>query len=502
MPQFPALRWPLLIPLLCCLLSLGWSLLTWELPPAGGRNFDGRLRVEGIDWRYWGGRLDVRAENGERYQLRLGNARMADFLRAGDRGWLQARGRVWLPDDRGYRTWVHASGYDGILSPWTTDFSQLSGASLRLRWVRWVRDQLQRYPAPERLLLTSLLTGIREYDPQYYRQFSASGTAHLLAISGLHVGFVWTLGFVVLGLAPLGLRGRILLATPLALAYVTLAGAPISAVRAAIFLAFAAVAILVRRRFSPLQALLWTACLCILIWPGSPYSIGFQFSFLIVLCLLLWGQIPQRGNWLRDSLWICILAFLGSLPVTAAHFGAISLVSPLVNLVAIPLFALFVPLAALAVLLPLPEALVSLPHDLLLLTTQFTAMAPIDFDWRASLLLVLGLALFVWRRQLVVGGFCLTAGILGFLQMQPQPVDYENRFMQLQYRPEEGVVRLYHKAYSRANLAYAEQRLLESGITQARRIELSGHLDGDFVSLRGRTLQMDRLALEPESAKE
>jgi competence protein ComEC len=242
-------------------------------------------------------------------------------------------------------------------------------------------------------IVSALVVGDRRgITAAQWEVFSGTGTSHLVAISGLHVGL---LALLMYRLATLLWRlfPRLCLAVPAplagavagalaALVYAALAGFSLPTQRALVMLAVPALALLARRRLRLWHG--WTLALAaVLLWdPFAPLGAGFWLSFGAVAVLL--GLAAEKGGgrveaWLRPQLAVA----LALLPLTALWFAQAPWLSPLANLLAIPLVSFVgVPLAlAGAALLPLWA-----PGGALLL--KFAA-AKLDFlllvlEWIAS----------------------------------------------------------------------------------------------------------------------
>ena len=189
------------------------------------------------------------------------------------------------------------------------------------------------------------------------KRFSATGTSHLIAISGLHIGMVAALVyFLVQGLWRLFPRlcSRLpakIAAVPVAMlsatAYAALAGFSVPTQRALIMLLVAMLGLMLRRpaKASRIFAL---ALLLVLIWdPYAVISAGFWLSFAAVGSILCLSSSEDKAySWL----WLQLGIFLLLTPILLWQNLPVSLLAPLVNLFAIPLFGfLIVPLSLLAV---------------------------------------------------------------------------------------------------------------------------------------------------------
>lgn len=211
-------------------------------------------------------------------------------------------------------------------------------------------------PGTERLL--ALIVGDRSVlTRDDWLVLQATGTSHLMVISGLHVGL---LAAAVFGLATLAGRfgllplpfPRIWLAAPLAIfaaaVYAALAGFAVPTQRALLMVTLVLFARLVYRQPSPW--LFWLAAICLVVMfdPASPLLAGFWLSFMAVALLIfgMAGRLRQSGVWWRwgRAQWVI---FIGLWPWLLLWGMPGSLIAPLVNVLAIPWVSLVVVPAAL-----------------------------------------------------------------------------------------------------------------------------------------------------------
>ena len=226
---------------------------------------------------------------------------------------------------------------------------------------RRIGQSLAPLPQAGQGVLRALLLADRSHIPAAVQDdFAATGTAHLLAISGLHVGMVaawaffltwWLLTRRELWIVSLPVR-RLALASGViaACTYATLAGWPLPAQRAAMMLAAAAIAWLLRRRSEPLNTLLAALLLILLIDPAAIASLSLWLSFAATagILLALAGSQAEPGlrAWMTAMLAVTMVASLATLPIIAGVFGRLPLYSVPANLVTVPLYtALILPLA-------------------------------------------------------------------------------------------------------------------------------------------------------------
>lgn len=201
--------------------------------------------------------------------------------------------------------------------------------------------------APRARFVQALAVGdTRALDEHDWEVLRATGIAHLIAISGMHVGLV--AGFGALLMAALyrlrpgaGLRlplpqAAALAALLFAAGYTALAGFALPTVRTLLMIAAALVALLLRRRFDAWQAFALALLAVLLVDPLCVLGAGFWLSFLGV-AWLIWCLPQERAQpaW-RSLLTAQGVMTLSLLPMTAWFFGEASVIGPLANLVAVP----------------------------------------------------------------------------------------------------------------------------------------------------------------------
>ncbi|MDQ7011392.1 MAG: DNA internalization-related competence protein ComEC/Rec2 [Mariprofundaceae bacterium] len=323
-----------------------------------------------------------------------------------------------------------------------------AGLAERLR--QRIRQALENLPDEEQGIILAILLADRSRIPVAIEEaFTASGAAHLLAISGLHVGMVagwmfvlcwWLLTRREAWIVNMPVRSFCLLAGLVAaVCYATLAGWPLPARRAVLMLAAAALAWWLRARVSPLNSMCAALILILCVDPQAVTSISLWLSFLAVAALLLWaGDISGRrhlalwhvGRWLVALLSVSAIATLATLPVIADVFGRLPVYSLPANIMLVSLYGLLMlplalmgEIAAIGGLHGVAEALmlysgtvVSWGNRLLLWFYQ----QPLGKLWMAdvplwtALLYALGMmaaGILLWKGRRLVAAICM-AGVL------------------------------------------------------------------------------------------
>ena len=216
-------------------------------------------------------------------------------------------------------------------------------------------------------LLKALLVGARgDIDNDLRNDFADVGVIHVLAVSGLHVGFI------LIGL--IGLFGFLHIANPWRtilvilglLFYAWITGLSPSVVRATIMAIVYVMGLLLQRRADVLNSLAVAAMIILFIQPLDLFQPGFQLSFAAVAgIVLLYRRLliifqplfivwREKGMALLYSIlalfFVSLAAQLATLPLTVYYFGRLPLVSLTANLIVVPMIGLIVALGLVAVL--------------------------------------------------------------------------------------------------------------------------------------------------------
>ncbi|WP_051940409.1 DNA internalization-related competence protein ComEC/Rec2 [Stenoxybacter acetivorans] len=311
-------------------------------------------------------------ESGREYRLQLSDYHLREW-QVGEHWQSSLRIRPLLGEVNGVgwnrEAWALSHGLDGSAAIGRNRQSidgyaafSLSGLwqkpreALRKQW----QGLAETYPLGAGLM-QALSVGDQSGLPETaWQTFRPLGLNHLVSISGLHIGMVallagWLLS-KILRVVPIAVRKPrlwvLLGGAGAAFAYAALSGFAVPTQRALLMLAFAAWAWWRHWSYGAWTAWWLAMAAVLLISPFAALSAGFWLSFLLV-AMLLWA-----GNGVRQSAWRTLVraqavVLAAGLLLTAYFFGTVPLLSPLVNMAAIPWFSwVLVPFALLALLLP------------------------------------------------------------------------------------------------------------------------------------------------------
>ena len=301
-------------------------------------------------------RSKVELTVGQRWQLKVRLKQPHGFMNPGGfdyEGWLfrheiRATGYVRKDDDNHY-----LADADGI-TYWLDQQRSLLAQQIE---VALAQGQFKG-------MIQALAIGLRDdISQQQWNVLIKTGTNHLMAISGLHVGLVAGLAFFVTRWL-WGRSGRLLLYLPAAkvgavaailaaLIYAALAGFSVPTQRALIMVIVFMLALISQCFRRPGDGLLLALLLVLFVDPLAVMDAGFWLSFAAVAIILLGmgGRLKQGGLWWKWGR-VHVLIALALMPLTLLLFQKASMISPVANFISVPIVSLLVvPLVLLAVLL-------------------------------------------------------------------------------------------------------------------------------------------------------
>jgi competence protein ComEC len=381
---------------------------------------------------------------------------------------LEVTGELETPaqfEDFDYKSYLEHQGiYSVIYYPGVEVLAHDQGLK-PLQWIYSLRERLsaslaRALPEPQGSLAQAILLGLRGNIPDsLYEAFSRTGTAHLLAISGLHMSIIIAM-FLSLGILLFGRRRSIYIWLTLVLTwfYALLAGMHPPIIRAAIMGSLFLIAEYLGRQRSAIIALAFAAAVMVGIQPNLLWSVSFQLSFLAMAGLVLlfpyfqaWGRrgvaaifrnreaLVATSSMITDVFAASLAAIVAVWPLMAYNFGIVSLVAlpaTFFSLPALPfiivtgalvafvgLFAVFAAQILgwlawlfLSYLVLVVQGFDALPHSSLQMTTNSTW-----YIWGYYVILAAVIAFLNYRTQLADFSSRLTSGIRKAVEGIPKP---------------------------------------------------------------------------------
>lgn len=184
-----------------------------------------------------------------------------------------------------------------------------------------------------------------------YQMFQENGVAHLLAISGMHIGvFLKILDFL---LQKFKEKPKMIIISTILLFYAFLTNFAASIMRAVVFYILLKLKKFFNWKISNFKVLYLTATILLIFNPFLIYDVGFLYSFVITGGLIL-NHKYLKGNYFKQLLIISIISLLFSLPITINLNYEVNLTSIFANLIFVPLISLVIyPIALLTFVFPI-----------------------------------------------------------------------------------------------------------------------------------------------------
>lgn len=226
------------------------------------------------------------------------------------------------------------------------DTTSKSGASKLAGLRRLFIGSLQRvFPEPAAGFVAGLLVGGRAGLPASWREaLNATGTAHLVALSGYNITIIAGVVLSLLVQLAVPRRWRLWVVAVVLGSFVIMVGAPASVVRAAIMGMLVVLARHLGRPSQSRNAIAFTAVVMLAINPTLlRFDLGFQLSFLATLGIVylfphlerLVVRLPEWGK-VKEAFLMAIAAEIFVTPLILYQFGQLSLVAPFVNALIVP----------------------------------------------------------------------------------------------------------------------------------------------------------------------
>ncbi len=223
---------------------------------------------------------------------------------------------------------------------------------LRKRLVETIDHTL---PSREGSVLKGILLGERGELPSTLRQaFIATGVAHVLAVSGLHVGLIVIFfHYGLFRLFRLPNKGSALLTLFIIILYCFMTGCRPPVVRATIMFGLFLLASCLGRKREVYTTLALAGLVILLINPLTLFDLRFQLSFAAVLSILylyprIWSRLKFLSSYPAGLISVSLAAWVGVVPLVAYHFNYFTPVTILANLFVIPLVTIVAALGFLA----------------------------------------------------------------------------------------------------------------------------------------------------------
>ncbi|TCQ08159.1 competence protein ComEC [Serpentinicella alkaliphila] len=231
------------------------------------------------------------------------------------------------------------------------------GNSLR-RYVEYYFDQ--SFSNREGSLLKSIIFGNRGYmPPEMIAHFSKSGTAHIIAVSGLHIGLLIVFLDRILKLIKIRKTYIKIITVFILLLYSYAVNFPVSIVRASLMYYLYIAAFFLERKYDAINTMMLIAVILLILNPHIIFSVSFQLSFcatfgILVLYPLIYSRLEGFVHKsICGLLAVTLSAQIATLPILVFHFNYLSIISIVANLLIVPVIGALISITLISIILSL-----------------------------------------------------------------------------------------------------------------------------------------------------
>ena len=392
-----------------CFVVLGWLLMEHQKTslqvvwPEGEVNYEAVVLSEPVEKPKTMAVDVLLTESGRKLKCYLYKDDRSRGLRIGDG--LQIQSRIesnsdWRKGSFDYRRYLEIHGFTGrtFVASWKWQKTRVSLVKLsrlermRLTFLKYRSRLLEKISAhgtdaDAYAVVAAMALGDKSALTQELKDvYSVTGASHVLALSGLHLGIIYTL----LSLFVFRRRWQVLSQMVIILsvwAFVFLVGMSTSVVRSAVMLSIYALLSLGHRDRMSVNTLAFTAIVMLMVSPMSLFDVGFQMSYMAVLSILLFVPLLESFftaeylmshrvvRWLWGMVAVSLSAQIGTAPLIAYYFGRFSCYFLLTNFIVIPAAMLILYLSLVVLVVPsLANLLYSIVAALNSLLAQIAAI--------------------------------------------------------------------------------------------------------------------------------
>ena len=341
-----------------CFVVLGWLLMEHQKTslqvvwPEGEVNYEAVVLSEPVEKPKTMAVDVLLTESGRKLKCYLYKDDRSRGLCIGDG--LQIQSRIesnsdWRKGSFDYRRYLEIHGFTGrtFVASWKWQKTRVSLVKLsrlermRLTFLKYRSRLLEKIStngtdADAYAVVAAMALGDKSALTQELKDvYSVTGTSHVLALSGLHLGIIYTL----LSLFVFRRRWQVLSQMVIILsvwAFVFLVGMSTSVVRSAVMLSIYALLSLGHRDRMSVNTLAFTAIVMLMVSPMSLFDVGFQMSYMAVLSILLFVPLLESiftaeylmshrvVRWLWGMVAVSLSAQIGTAPLIAYYLGMFS----------------------------------------------------------------------------------------------------------------------------------------------------------------------------------
>lgn len=230
----------------------------------------------------------------------------------------------------------------------------------------FIRNHIQKYKTKD-YLEAFILGDKNNIDEDVMNSFQNNGISHLLSISGMHISLLSLIILFLLNKISKRKLFNYFLVIICLIFYALLTGLSPSVVRATLLFIALTINKVFNLKIKTIYLLIIICDLALINNPYIIYNVGFQFSYVVSFYLILFQKlINKKNNYITKTFIISFISFLAGLPIMIINFHQINFLSPLINVLFVPLVSIIVfPFSLITLFIPFFDIPLKLLIDLM-----------------------------------------------------------------------------------------------------------------------------------------
>ena len=230
----------------------------------------------------------------------------------------------------------------------------------------FIRNHIQKYKTKD-YLEAFILGDKNNIDEDVMNSFQNNGISHLLSISGMHISLLSLIILFLLNKISKRKLFNYFLVIICLIFYALLTGLSPSVVRATLLFIALTINKVFNLKIKTIYLLIIICDLALINNPYIIYNVGFQFSYIVSFYLILFQKlINKKNNYITKTFIISFISFLAGLPIMIINFHQINFLSPLINVLFVPLVSIIVfPFSLITLFIPFFDIPLKLLIDLM-----------------------------------------------------------------------------------------------------------------------------------------
>lgn len=232
--------------------------------------------------------------------------------------------------------------------------------------------------------------------------YRINGISHLFSVSGMHINFFVSIIYLYLNKITYNKRIKYLITNIFIITYLILFPSS-SLLRSAVMSILYSINYLLKLKIKKIDILLLTLGVSLLINPFIIYDLGYIYSYTITFFLVLSSSTLKKKNKINKIIYISLLSFLVSIPITIYNSFEINIISILLNIILVPIISIIIlPLTILTYIFPILDSILYLFTNTLETISLFISkinITKIIFPKPSLLIIVLYYIIFLLSYQ-------------------------------------------------------------------------------------------------------